>query len=125
MYPEVYDNFVKREAGNYSVERTSDGAVLVRRNGAINESVCHIELEEWCTCNVRHCFESQFIHEYDADGGLVLEKCNPPHLMVDIYSYSHDLDEAVSSSVNFDSFTCALYNTINCTQSDSGVVRDQ
>lgn len=54
--------FFKLEAGNRSVDHASDGFVLVRRHGAIPESVHHIKPEERCSCNVRHCFEAQCIH---------------------------------------------------------------
>ena len=38
--------FLKQEEGNYSVENSSDGAVLVIIHGAIPKSVCCIKTEE-------------------------------------------------------------------------------
>ena len=85
LYHEVYHLFLKQESGNDSVELSSDGAALVRRHGVSPDSVCCIELGEQCTFNVQHCFEAQYIHECDSDGGCVLEKWNPHHIMVDTY----------------------------------------
>ena len=64
----------------------------MRRHGARTESVRQIDPGEWCTCNVQCCFEEQCIHEYYADGGFILDKWNPQHLMVDKYSHSHEVD---------------------------------
>ena len=92
VYHEVYERFVKWEAGNYSVERDNDSDGLVRRHSARTESVPHIDPGEQCTCNVQYCFEEQYIHEYYADGGCILDKWNPQHLMVDTYYHSRELD---------------------------------
>ena len=115
---------MKQEAGNYSVERASDGAVLVIISGAIPESVCRIEPGEQYTFNIRYCFEAQCIHEYDDDGGFFLEKFNPHHLMVDTYSHSYQVDDVVICSVHFDTFTCTSDDTCTCTSSNSGVFCD-
>ena len=63
MYHEVYERFLKQEAGNNSVDCASDGAILVLRNGVRPASVRLIESGEQFTCNVQHFFESQCIHE--------------------------------------------------------------
>ena len=125
VYHEVYEHFFKRDAGNYSVDRTGDGAILLRRHDMIPESVRCIEMGERFTCNVQHCFEAQCINEYDADGGFVIGKWNPLHLMVDTYYHFHEVDEVVIGSVNSDTFTCTLDDTITCNFRDSGVVHDQ
>ena len=52
VYHEAYERFVKWEAGNYSVECTSDSAVLARRHSATPEEVFRIEPGERCTCNI-------------------------------------------------------------------------
>lgn len=45
--------------------------------------------------------------------------------MVDIYSNSHEVDEAVIGSVHSGAFACTLDDALTCTSSCSGVVRDQ
>ena len=97
--------FLKQEAGNYSAGNASDGAVLVRRHGASPEQVRCIEPGNnlHVTFNI---FEAQFIHEYNADGGFVLDKWNPWHIMIDTYSHSHEVDEVAIGSVHSDEFTC-------------------
>ena len=125
MYHEVYESFLKLEAGNYSVEVGSDIAILVRIYGASLESVHRIEPGERFTCNVWNCFESQCIYEYDADGGFVLDKWNPLHLIVDTYSHSREVYEVVIGSVSYDELTCTLEDMLTCTSSDRGDVCDQ
>ena len=117
--------FLKREAGNYSVESGSDGAILVIIHVTSPEPVRPVELGERCTCNDQNRFESQCIYEYDADGGFFLEKWNPRHLMVDTYSHSHEVDEVVIGSVHSRAFTCTSDDTLTFTLSNSGVVRNQ
>ena len=71
------------------------------------------------------CFESQRIHECDANGGFSLDKWNPFHLMVDTYFHPHFVDEVLIGSVHSDAFTCTLDDTLTCNSVNSGVVCDK
>ena len=62
VYHELYACFVKQEAGNYSVEHSSYGAVLVIIHDTSPESVRCIESVKRCTYSVLHCFEDQYIY---------------------------------------------------------------